>query len=664
MTQQIHNSIVKIFNGEIKSNDYMKSMYLCGLYVLSFKNEHIVSEYYEKIVIHDTETADIENKERRINFIKEFIENCKEYIKKYPCIEIMYNTFYNTFNNMLGKNEHKGGQFIKLGRDIYELYKQHVNAIGELFDQFLKDASNGKAEMKNSEWTPLHISKIMTELTKIYTFEGNVKVLEPCIGANNLIHALDFEEKTITGFETNEMLATVSTIDNIVNGIYDDVYNEDFILTDKIENKQFDLAITNPPYTKQISGYEAIEFVYKSMLHSKHGIFILPASQIDSSTPSNDYNLNILRCYTKLSKNSQPTTNNKKLNTDIQKLIKNNEPLNSLLRKPKVPDYRDALFNMCHIDFILSLGDNVFEEATTGEIVIMALSKKKFAPYEETRYKEFIMGCDVVKAAVKQGYKKFTKAGNEKFNSLLTDYKIIEPKFGSGWLCLPTSLIDWCRIGLESKYRRLRCFNKLPYALKSCENILNSDINEDLKSVKLIKLIYESEKQIEQFDSLEKSYVDILNNPFNIDGYISDLCPEIANLDESRFKKVRLGDIFEEVKKTTNYKYSTTDTSLTGDVPLYACKKLDNGIACYVPNAEAEGHYLVVIHHRDATCGYCFENNGPLAWNSSCFVYNPIKEIDLKINSILLTTQISPSHLESEHFTSKEFLNKIVYIYE
>ena len=42
---------------------------------------------------------------------------------------------------------------------------------------------------------------------------------------------------------------------------------------------------------------------------------------------------------------------------------------------------------------------------------------------------------------------------------------------------------------------------------------------------------------------------------------------------------IKIGDVFEPVKKIKNYKYSTTSLPETGKVPMFACKKNNSGIA-------------------------------------------------------------------------------------
>ena len=135
-------------------------------------------------------------------------------------------------------------------------------------------------------------------------------------------------------------------------------------------------------------------------------------------------------------------------------------------------------------------------------------------------------------------------------------------------------------------------------------------------------------------------------------------------MSEKKLEKVMLADVFEIVKKNINYNYSTSGEN-TGNIPLIACKKLDKGIAKYVDKEEYEGDVLTIVKHRDATAGYTFHHKAKLAWNNSVVVIKlkNNKNINLDMNSKLLTVQLCPNHLETESL-KQNFLNeKELYIY-
>ena len=138
----------------------------------------------------------------------------------------------------------------------------------------------------------------------------------------------------------------------------------------------------------------------------------------------------------------------------------------------------------------------------------------------------------------------------------------------------------------------------------------------------------------------------------------------IENLDANKFIRVRLNDMFETVKKKINYNYSTLGKNI-GNVPLIACKKLDNGIARYVDKEEYEGDVLTVVKHRDATAGYVFNHNGKIAWNGSIYVIKlkQNKILNLDLNAKLMTIQLCPNHLEVENLKNNFLDEKEIYLY-
>lgn len=212
-------------------------------------------------------------------------------------------------------------------------------------------------------------------------------------------------------------------------------------------------------------------------------------------------------------------------------------------------------------------------------------------------------------------------------------------------------------------------FNKTSSALV-VEPLINLSplINCPLISLQLHKQFDRSNSITEDnFNDIKiqicKSFIPKLNKFMN--SLINNFTLPNLNLQREKFIKIKLGHVFKQVKKIKNYKYSTRETENSGNIPLFACKKLDRGIARYVDNYEYEGNVLVVVHHRDATCGYTFHHNGKLAWNNSCYVIEQIEDkLNLDITAELLTLQISPCHLESESFSCSELLDREIYVYQ
>lgn len=118
--------------------------------------------------------------------------------------------------------------------------------------------------------------------------------------------------------------------------------------------------------------------------------------------------------------------------------------------------------------------------------------------------------------------------------------------------------------------------------------------------------------------------------------------------------------MFRPVKKIHNYNYKTTNLSIKDEkhvVPMFACKRLDNGIAGYV---EHEGNVIVVVKSRNATCGYSFHYSGKLAWSSFNLVIEPIKPItndELDLYAQYMINQLAPNHTDKESFNINELNN-------
>lgn len=132
--------------------------------------------------------------------------------------------------------------------------------------------------------------------------------------------------------------------------------------------------------------------------------------------------------------------------------------------------------------------------------------------------------------------------------------------------------------------------------------------------------------------------------------------------DTKTLEKICIGEYFECVTKNKNYSYTTTSLPKDGKVPLFACKKLDNGVAGYVENEEYEGDVIVCINSMDSTCGYSYHYNGKLAWTNFCIVIRPTKNINMDICAKYMTIQVAPNHTKLEKFNKKSLMDKYIFI--
>ena len=145
---------------------------------------------------------------------------------------------------------------------------------------------------------------------------------------------------------------------------------------------------------------------------------------------------------------------------------------------------------------------------------------------------------------------------------------------------------------------------------------------------------------------------------------ISETMSQDVELNMTNFKEVVISSLFRPVKKIHNYNYKTTNLPPKDgqhSVPMFACKKLDNGIAGYVEHEEYTGDVIVIVKSRNATCGYAFHHSGKLAWSSFNLVIEPIHPMtneELEQYATYMSQQLAPNHTDKEAFNMSELMNK------
>ena len=287
---------------------------------------------------------------------------------------------------------------------------------------------------------------------------------------------------------------------------------------------------------------------------------------------------------------------------------------------------------------VIELGDNIFKKVSTGNIVIVVATKLTKNNIDlKTKYYDLREFSKEYKSIPHKNENVLTEKGKQ----ILIDYLNNQTKYVE---YEPTSenMIPKQDINL------IHIKDNLIEQYEKCLLYLNSLILLDDESKNMFR------------NRIQTSILNIQNSES-----IIDLMKILYKYNFVHTVKIKLSDYFNLVKKTKNYKYKTTDKN-SGDIPLFACKKLNNGIARYVKDEEYEGDIIAVIHHRDATCGYSFHYNGKLAWNTSVFIIEPKEELRSKINldyiADYLTLTISPNHTQDESFTKDQLMNfKIEY---
>lgn len=558
----IHNNLVKLF----KFTQPKDLTCIMNIILISF-NDHQCVELYKSLNSFDNKYF----KPLILKACQELLPNkgddYKMYLSTIETLDDSCNMFY------VCKNIYQS--FIK-SPDL-------VSALTEQFKTYWADES-----LKNQVWTPYYVCDLMYGLMKQYT-SSEFNLLDPCIGGNNLIKPFisNSNLKHVYGCEYEKIMYQYSSIDLILNKIDSTIYYEDF----NVKYRSFDgipnlICVCNPPYTKNTSKYQAIEFVINAMKVCKSGIFILPLSQLSN---------------------------------------------------PSYANYKKELLSITNVSKIINLGKNVFRKMSTGDICLLICDKTYSNNTKYVIAKNYSEGKSIVKVPRNQTYN-FSQEHNKIVSDLLNNtsesVKIIEFTTNNNW-CFETN-------SLQTKL--------LAHMHSKINKILMSQ--EELNYIKYFNLTETKPKELDKLDNLSEKELLCVMYEISYNSTISSL------------KLVKFSDYFIEVKKTHNYNYKTTDEN-TGNVPLYGCKKYDNGIAGYVskPEYEQTDGVLVIVKSRDATCGYtnvCYTN---LAWNSFCLVYRPINSnTNLTICARLLTLQLSPNHIDADRFTSSELNDRFVYL--
>lgn len=674
--QSIHNFIVKNF-GDISSYEYSKPMYLCGLLILCKSNQAIVDEFYSNDI--EFKNIGIDEANRFFNLL---IETLTSYVKKYPVISEMQSCLKpileKGYDDAYGFDLIKS--LIKLGKGMYQrIEKKEMDVIQNLFDQFFKYI--GKNEMKNSEWTLAHTASVMVELDKIYEdisrdqLGRKIKFLEPCIGAGSLVNAFGKENLEITGYEVNSLVSNIATIDSIISDSYHNILTKDFIAADV--DDEFDLTSTNPPFTVKVCKYNTMLFIFKAMLYSKHGIFIFPSSKLNvKSEKISLIGREILDNFTEVVKLSKLTgkdleTELKKYSANFRKVWKKTNDFKKFMTKVTDADVTNYLAENFHIDFIVNLGSGtkVFKEGSAGEIVIVAISKPDFKPFDETKYFDFPFDAKNVGKYTKQDVYYFTEAGKELFSRMLQTQETRDISPGVNWIRSGDVFYENC------KKEKLDINDKSSVLTEIFREILASDEPLDVKQTKLIKAISFEQATVELIktikptrtskkEGIEKTYVDF-SRPFNLTEFIPQDVLTLFELHDN-FRKVKLNEIFEKVNGKSIKVSNITKQSDEYPYPIIGGGKFNNGISSYLDSYtyEASEQNPLWTIAKNGSIGTLFKQITSFNTTINSFALKPLIELE-DINSLILTIQLTNMSFDfNNEINDTKFKKLEVYIYE
>ena len=172
-------------------------------------------------------------------------------------------------------------------KTIYEAYNTNYNIIGSLLDQFKKYKQDYTTN-KNEVWTEKDIAVLMFNEVKplcnhLVNKLGYINVFDPCVGGGNLLKPFinEFNNKVkLYGCDILKHYTMLNKLELLINNIQGEFYNVDYMEINNKDLPQNVITICNPPYSKNISKYEAIEFLAKSSSHSLMCCYVFPKSQL------------------------------------------------------------------------------------------------------------------------------------------------------------------------------------------------------------------------------------------------------------------------------------------------------------------------------------------------------------------------------------------------
>ena len=337
--QHIHDILVSNFHFD-KAEELHD---ILTIVISSFISEDIV-EYYT-----------IKDKMVNKEFINLLINNARDIL----------GTEYDKYLDSIQKTEFKHS--FEVCKTIYNTYKSDPMSISKLFQQFKK--YNSYSLSKNEIWTEPEIARIMFhELSKLINTSKSITISDPCVGGGNLIREFmkNCSNLTIKGCEINKRLSMNLKLDLIINGYNSDhIYNNDYFDID-VNLLNSDCSIVNPPYTKKISKHDCLEFVNRTLTHSKYCSYIIPKNKLFTERK------------------------------ELERLIENHSIIS-----------------------IIELGEIFKSVASTGDIIILTCSSVK--TNDKTKYINMSNLADEHKKVIRSNEYKFTDKGNELLNSYYED---------------------------------------------------------------------------------------------------------------------------------------------------------------------------------------------------------------------------------------------------
>jgi methylase of polypeptide subunit release factors len=345
-----------------------------------------------------------------------------------------------------------------LAKQIYNLYAiAGKDVYLKLYQEFCK-YSKAKDE-KNIVLTPDWIVQIMTNELRLSETESNEKlsIFDPCIGTGSLILGSSDFNCTLYGADINrKMYVLCKGLFMLSNSDYQVFYGDMFKMNFKMK---FDRIITNPPYSKKLTGFHAINFISYSIENflNKDGILVAIF------------------------------------------------PTNQLKTVPVYQKYKEYIFKNCDILKIINLGRCFKNDAPTTDCSILVCRKVEKPNTVKTLVYNIEFNTDIAKK-IPYGGLRFTPYGKELIEKVMKN-ELFEINETCGIeLQINSFDMDWTCLNIKSNIQDDIKNTIIADKLKSCKSaviqfldahVLNGELNFD----ELIKIITDASIEIKSIQS-------------------------------------------------------------------------------------------------------------------------------------------------------------------
>lgn len=164
-----------------------------------------------------------------------------------------------------------------------------------------------------------------------------------------------------------------------------------------------------------------------------------------------------------------------------------------------------------------------------------------------------------------------------------------------------------------------------------------------------------------QLDSQLKCYSQYAHLQLQNNQEIKPFVPKFAEYDESKLKYVKFNDYFKLIKCKNTIIKNTSD----GKYPLISSSSLNNGICKYISTFECDLEQESLSVSINGSVGYCFVQTGKLSKTCDIKLFSNERNINLKLNSLILTQYLTNLNFDWSHKLSTDALEDLnVWIYE